>query len=117
MPREEENYKEYLKANSPGTEELELQRQAAINGLPVFAIAIVGENGNEEDIKRTKDSLTAQTYSRWTLTDSPRDGEWQFIMYMWPGDTIPPDALYQYAMHAKGRDLLYCDEDTWGAQG
>ena len=117
LPREEENYKEYLKANSPGTEELERQRRAAINGLPVFAIAIVGENGNEEDIKRTKDSLTAQTYSRWTLADSPGDVEWQYIMYMWPGDTIPPDALYQYAMHAKGRDLLYCDEDTWGAQG
>lgn len=117
LSREQEAYNEYLKANSPGSEELEQQRQAAVNGLPVFAIAIVGEGENQQEIQRTKDSLTAQTYSRWLLADTPDKEEWQFIMYMRPGDTLTPDGLYQYAMHAEGRDLLYCDEDTWGTQG
>jgi len=114
---EESNYKEYLKANSPGAEELEQQRQAAVEGLPVFAVAIVGEGENAQDIQCTKDSLTAQTYSRWVFVDTPEEGDWQFIMYMRPGDTMPPDGLYQYAMHAKGRDLLYCDEDVYGKDG
>lgn len=117
LSREEEDYKEYLDANSPSSEILAEQRQAAVNGLPIFVIAIVGEGEKTEDIKRTKDSLAAQTYSRWELIDTSMEGEWQFIMYMWPGDTLAPDALYQYAMHAEGRDLLYCDEDRWGKEG
>ena len=117
LSHEEENYKEYLEANSPNAEELERQRRAAVNGLPVFAIAIVGEGENEQDVQVTKDSLAAQTYSRWTLVEGTDGEDWQFIMYMYPGDILPADALYQYAMHAEGRDLLYCDEDTLGLSG
>ncbi len=117
LSREQEQYSKYLEANSPTAEVLEQQRQAAVNGLPVFAIAIVGEDSDPNAVQRTKNSLTAQTYSRWELVDSPNEGDWQFILYMWPGDTLTPDGLYQYAMHAEGRDLLYCDEDTVGPQG
>lgn len=112
-----ELYREYLEANSPTPEILAQQRQAAVNGLPIFAVAIVGEGAKQEDIKRTKDSLAAQTYSRWEFTENPKAGEWQFIMYMWPGDTLAPHALYEYAMAAEGHDLLYCDEDMLGAEG
>ena len=117
LSREEEKYKEYLDANSPSPEMLAEQRGAAVNSLPVFAIAIVGEGESSEEIQRTRESLANQTYSRWELVDMPNEGEWQFIMYMRPGDTLRPDGLYQYAIHAEGNDLLYCDEDVYGRNG
>mgnify|MGYP003295651235 CR=1 FL=1 len=117
LSHEQEEYGKYLEANSPTAEMLEQQRQAAVNGMPVFAIAIVGRDSDTKKVQRTKDSLSAQTYSRWKLVDSPNGGDWQFIMYMWPGDTLAPDGLYQYAMNAHGNDLLYCDEDVMGSMG
>ena len=111
-----ERYGEYLEKNSPGEETLGEQRRADISGMPVFAVAIAGDGGREELIRRTMDSLAAQTYTRWQLAEEPKE-DWQFILHMWPGDTLAPDGLYQYAMAAEGRDLLYCDEDRRGEPG
>lgn len=113
----EKNYREYLERNTPSMEELEQQRREKTEGLPMFAIAMAREGADSRAVQLTADSLAAQTYSRWEVTDAPQQGDWQYIMYMWPGDTLSPDALYRYAQNAQGHDLIYCDEDVQGKNG
>lgn len=111
---EYENYGEYLCLNGPATDALEGQRRENTEGMPLFGILIVGEKTEKEKLERTHASLAAQTYTRWGLLRSPEDGEWQYIMYMWPGDELSPEALYRYAYEAEEHDLIYCDEDSRG---
>ena len=108
--RVDEEYDEYVIANFPSEEQLAAQRMEDFSGMPVIAVAIVEEGGDE--LRRlTEDSVKEQTYSRWILSQSPGTDEFDFIMYMWPWDTLRPDALYAFAKNTEGNDLIFCDED------
>ncbi len=106
----EEVYEEYIAARSPAEEELAAQRREDFSGMPVIAIAMAGEGGDKL-MRLTEGSLREQTYSRWILYQVQMKEEFDFIMYMWPGDTLRPDALYIFAKNAEGSDLIFCDED------
>lgn len=108
--RIDERYDEYVTANSPTEEQLAAQRRKDFSGMPVIAVAIAGEDGDK--LRRlTEDSVKEQTYSRWIISKSPKTDEFDFIMYMWPGDILRPDALYTFAKNTEGNDLIFCDED------
>lgn len=108
--RVDERYDEYVIENSPTEEQLAAQRREDFSGMPVIAVAIAGEDGDK--LRRlTEDSVKEQTYSRWIISKSPKTDEFDFIMYMWPGDILRPDALYTFAKNTEGNDLIFCDED------
>ena len=112
---ETEAYQEYLALNAPPIERLDEQRREDFSGMPVIAVMIA--DGEERLRRITESSIKAQTYGNARLVSDVSAGEFDFIMYMWPGDTLSPDALYELAGGAEGYDLVYCDEDRLNADG
>lgn len=109
-----EDYAGYLKANAPSQDELDAQKLGDAGG-PVFAIKIMGTE--EAKLKRTAASLALQTYGQWKTVTDPMKEPWDYILHMQAGDTLSPDALYEFANAAKESDLIYCDEDYWSKEG
>ncbi len=105
-------YREYLAFNTPTEEELFAQREADTKGKPFFTLHILGDVGAE----RTLASLSKQTYRKFEVTE-PGRGTGDYVMHLDGGDTLAPDALFQFAAAGEGNDLLYCDEDRMGKEG
>ena len=106
----EEAYEAYLASVLPSADELALQRAHPPLALPRFVIALAGPWDGAE-AARSMASLEAQTYSRFDITLDPKHASGDYILYLWQGDTLSPDALYHFARAAGGgADLIYCDE-------
>lgn len=107
----EEPYEEFLKAMAPSEAELTAQREHPPLSLPRFSLLLAGDwDGAAKE--RTLASVAAQTYSRFEIALDPKHIEGDYVLYLWPGDVLSPEALYHYARAAGGgADLIYADED------
>ncbi|MGA7499748.1 MAG: glycosyltransferase [Isosphaeraceae bacterium] len=103
-------------------------------GLPHVVLLITTAGASQRDIERTRLSLRRQTYTLWSPTyveslssaGSPQqaldDPGCAYVGVMKAGDTLTPDALYQFARtvqddpdHRPG--VIYCDEDHIDTEG
>lgn len=113
----QEPYAAFLQAAAPMPAALEQQRQAPGHGLPSFTLVLAG-SWDAPFAGCTLDSLAAQTYQGFSLCTHAEKPLGDYILYLWPGDTLAPDALYTFAqMAGQGADLIYCDEDIFAGDG
>ena len=82
--------------------------------MPVIAVAIAGEDGDKLETAHPGLRKGTEACRRWIISKDPKTDEFDFIMYMWPGDILRPDALYTFAKNTEGNDLIFCDEDRAG---
>ncbi len=110
----QEPYGQFLQAISPTAAELAAQRAQPPAPAPRFTLRLLG-TWAQSAWARTLASLAAQSYPYFDITlrqDAPQGG---YILHLWPGDVLSPDALYRFAKAAAGgADLIYCDEDIQG---
>ena len=97
----EEPYAAYLQAVAPTSQELALQRDNPPLALPRFILLFQGD-WTPADRERTMASLKAQSYDRFQTATLPETGDGDYFLYLWPGDTLAPDALYHFARAAAG---------------
>ena len=110
----EEPYEQFLEAISPTQAELDYQRTTPPSPAPLFTLRLLGTWDKPAWI-RTLSSLTSQTYSYFDITLCSNAPRGEYILHLWPGDVLAPDALYRFAKAAEsGADLIYCDEDVQG---
>ncbi len=129
-------YQNWIEENRPRFDALARQRRWAKNteGLPRILLLITTAGCSQEDIARTERSLRRQTYALWSpihveslcSVESPHqasgDSGCAYAGVMRAGDTLSPDALYEFARivrdHPDDRPgLIYCDEDHLGEDG
>ncbi len=113
----EEPYAAYLQAISPTAQELAEQRAHPPAALPSFSLCLIGQwsDGARAALEA---SLKGQTYPRFSILLPGEKPEGDYILYLWPGDTLAPDALYAYAQGVEaGGDLIYGDEDLRAGPG
>jgi GT2 family glycosyltransferase/glycosyltransferase involved in cell wall biosynthesis len=129
-------YKNWIEENCPGFVALARQRRWATNteGLPRIVLLITTAGCSQEHIARTERSLRRQTYPLWTLIhieslpstallqEAAADPGFAYAGVVRGGDTLSPDALYEFArvVHEYDADrpaLLYCDEDHLAPDG
>ena len=130
------DYQNWIEENRPRFNDLARQRRWAKNteGLPRILLLITTAGCSQEDITRTERSLRRQTYPLWTpiqveslssvesLQRASSDSRCAYAGVMRAGDTLSPDALYEFARivydHPDDRPaLIYCDEDHLAADG
>ena len=131
-----DDYQNWIAENRPRFDDLARQRRWAKNteGLPRILLLITTAGCSQEDITRTERSLRRQTYPLWTpihveslssvesLQRASGDSRCAYAGVMRAGDTLSPDALYEFAriVHDQPDDrpaLIYCDEDHLAADG
>jgi len=131
-----DDYQNWIAENRPRFDALARQRRWAKNteGLPRILLLITTAGCSQEDITRTERSLRRQTYPLWTpiqveslssvesLQRASSDSRCAYAGVMRAGDTLSPDALYEFARivydHPDDRPaLIYCDEDHLAADG
>ncbi len=131
-----DDYQNWIAENRPRFDDLARQRRWAKNteGLPRILLLITTAGCSQEDITRTERSLRRQTYPLWTpihveslssvesLQRASGDSRCAYAGVMRAGDTLSPDALYEFARivhdHPDDRPaLIYCDEDHLAADG
>ena len=129
-------YQNWIEENRPRFDALARQRRWAKNteGLPRILLLITTAGCSQEDIARTERSLRRQTYALWnpihveslcsveSLDRASGDSGCAYAGVMRAGDTLSPDALYEFAriVHDHPDDLpslIYCDEDHLAADG
>ncbi len=130
------DYQGWINETEPTSRELARQRRwsRTANDLPQFLLIITKEGCSAEDASRTERSLRRQTYDRWmpvftqslstlkaeqTVFDSMK---YNFVGVMQAGDTLSPEALYEFARAAielphDRPAMIYCDEDHLAADG
>ena len=107
----DEPYAAFLKATASTAGKLAKQRVQWPHPAYTFMLVLLGKWYNPA-WQHTLSSLVAQTYSRFSITQNPSPPQGDYILYLWPGDVLSPDALYRFATAAsKGADLIYCGED------
>lgn len=110
----QEPYEDFLRTMAPSQAELDAQRAHPPLCSPLFTLVLMG-GWNSAAWERTLSSLTSQTYRRFDITLDAARFQGDYILYLWPGDLLSPDALYRFAKAAEeGADLVYCDEDIRG---
>ena len=131
-----DDYQNWIEENRPRFDDLARQRRWAKNtdGLPRILLLITTAGCSQEDIARTERSLRRQTYPLWSpihveslsstelLQQASDDSGCAYAGVMRAGDTLSPDALYEFARivhdHPDDRPaLIYCDEDHLAADG
>ena len=101
--------------------------------LPRFALVLRSDAEMATNLSRTLRSLRRQTYCHWstvvlraeavasTVTLWQISPECDFVAIMRAGDTLSPEALYEFARAIVDRDprpdVLYCDEDHLARDG
>lgn len=112
----QEPYGAFLQAVSPTAADLHEQRAHPPQPGPLFTLALVG-SWDASAWNQTFSSLLTQTYRRFDIIRDLHYLQGDYILFLWPGDSLAPDALYHFAKSANdGADLIYCDEDI-RAQG
>lgn len=104
-------YGAYLAFEAPDEAELERERKKTSGAR---ALIVIGGGGRERS-RVTVDSIAAQTYGNYEITDDPMEAEGDFVIRMRAGDALSPDALYRFALafeDASCPGMVYCDEDT-----
>ena len=110
----QEPYAQFLQAISPTEAELAAQRTQPPVPAPRFTLRLLGAWG-QQAWARTLTSLSAQSYPYFDITLRADAPQGDYILHLWPGDVLSPDALYRFAKAAgEGADLIYCDEDIQG---
>ncbi len=128
--RSSDPYQEWLTENRPRFVELERQRRWTKRsaGLPHIVVLVTTAGATERDIEQTRRSLRQQTYHLWSpmyveslslagLPQQAVDGRgYAYVGVMKAGDTLSPDAFYQFARTVQDEpdhppDVIYCDED------
>ena len=113
----QEPYSAFLQAISPTAQELAEQRAHPPAALPSFSLCLIGQ-WSEKARACLLASLQAQTYSRFSISEAGEVLGGDYVLYLWPGDTLAPDALYAYAQGVEaGGDLIYGDEDLRAGPG
>jgi GT2 family glycosyltransferase/glycosyltransferase involved in cell wall biosynthesis len=131
-----DDYQNWIAEFSPRFGDLARQRRWAKNteGLPRILLLITTAGCSQEEIARTVRSLRRQTYPLWSpihveslgsvksLQLASGDLGCAYAGVMRAGDTLSPDALYEFARivhdHPDDRPaLIYCDEDHLAADG
>ncbi|HKM52579.1 MAG TPA: glycosyltransferase [Isosphaeraceae bacterium] len=131
-----DDYQNWIEETRPRFDDLARQRRWARNteGLPRILLLITTAGCSQEDIARTERSLRRQTYALWSpirveslgsvesLQQASDDSGCAYAGVMRAGDTLLPDALYEFARivhdHPDDRPaLIYCDEDHLAADG
>lgn len=106
-----EPYAAFLAAMAPSAASLAGQRAHPPAPAPLFMLVLLGQ-WEEGDWAPTLASLAAQSYPRFSITRNPTPSLGDYMLHLWPGDTLAPDCLYHFALAAaQGKDLIYCDED------
>lgn len=124
-------YPAYLEKCSLSKEGEALQRGAAFERAPLLSLILYGEGGEET----LSPSLEKQTYGRFeVLTAGPsalphsrksrglyplsaaREARGDALLFLPVDSRLSPETLYRIARALlEGSDLIYSDEDSWGA--
>ena len=102
-------------------------------GLPSFTLIFRTTVDFQRNLARSLKSLRRQTYPHWSMdlledgtqavasASSANERGSDFVGFMRAGDTLCPEALYEFARAIVDRDsrpdVLYCDEDHLAADG
>jgi GT2 family glycosyltransferase len=130
------SYQDWVADHPPWALDLAAQRRWArtTTGLPAFSLLILPGVDSRKNLSRTLRSLRRQTYPYWstviledeahtpqTVSQSVEDRGCDFVGIMRAGDTLSPEALYEFARAIVDRDprpdVLYCDEDQLASDG
>jgi hypothetical protein len=122
-------YLDWVEDHTPSASALAAQRrwERATPDLPRFTLVLRTEAKTRTNLSRTLRSLRHQTYCHWStvvlraeadasaVTLSQIGSDCDYVGNMRAGDTLSPEALYEFARAIVDRDLrpdvLYCDED------
>jgi GT2 family glycosyltransferase len=128
-------YLDWVRDQIPSASALAAQRRWARTtpDLPRFTLILRPDAKMRTNLSRTLRSLRRQTYCHWStvvlraeadvsaVTLSQIGSECDFVGIMRVGDTLSPEALYEFARAIVDRDprpdVLYCDEDHLARDG
>ncbi len=128
-------YQDWVKDHPTWALDLAAQRRWARTGagLPSFTLMIRTAVDSQRNLARSLKSLRRQTYPHWSMVlledgtqaaasaSSASERGSDFVGFMRAGDTLSPEALYEFARAIVDRDprpdVLYCDEDHLAADG
>jgi GT2 family glycosyltransferase/glycosyltransferase involved in cell wall biosynthesis len=123
------SYLMWSREHAPDRAELARQRELSRLASHQVSFLVVVLPGDPAAVTRTRESLTGQTWSHWTVQAARSldgvnalvgAGDADFVLLLDAGDTLAPDALYQVALSAH-RDplvhLVYWDDDRRSAVG
>ena len=129
------SYLDWVEDHTPSASALAAQRRSARTApdLPRFTLVVRSDAEMQTNLSRTLRSLRRQTYCHWStvvlraeadasgVTLSKIDSDCDFVGIMRAGDTLSPEALYEFARAIVDRDprpdVLYCDEDHLARDG
>jgi len=128
-------YLDWVVDHTPSASALAAQRRWARTtpDLPRFTLVLRTDAKMRTNLSRTLRSLRRQTYRHWStvvlraeadasaVTLSQIASDCDFVGIMRAGDTLSPEALYEFARAIVERDprpdVLYCDEDHLARDG
>ena len=128
-------YLDWVEDHTPSASALAAQRRWARTtpDLPRFTLVLRSDAEMRTNLSRTLRTLRRQTYCHWStvvlraeadasaVTLSQIGSECDFVGIMRAGDTLSPEALYEFARAIVDRDprpdVLYCDEDHLARDG
>ena len=134
MPADKDpSYQQWFDDHKISNARIAEQRAACLNREPVFDIVITNSYDNALTEKTTQ-SVERQTYPHWNIVnraesrtclsanfqDCIDSSTADFIAFIESGDTIEPDALFEYAKKLQScasPSILYCDEDVCDEAG
>jgi len=129
MPADKDpSYQQWFADHKISNARIAEQRVARLNREPVFDIVITNSHDNAKT-KKTAQSIERQTYPHWNIINRAKNGadlsanfqdcidasSGDLIAFIESGDTIEPDALFEYAKKLQSCSspvILYCDEDV-----
>jgi len=128
-------YLDWVEDHTPSASALAAQRRWARTtpDLPRFTLVLRSDAEMRTNLLHTLRTLRRQTYCHWStvvlraeadasaVTLSQIGSECDFVGIMRAGDTLSPEALYEFARAIVDRDprpdVLYCDEDHLARNG
>ncbi len=129
------SYLDWVEDHTPSASALAAQRRWARTtpDLPRFTLVLRSDAEMRTNLSRTLRTLRRQTYRYWStvvlraeadasaVTLSQIGSDCDYVGIMRAGDTLSPEALYEFARAIVDRDprpdVLYCDEDHLARNG
>lgn len=120
MLRKPVDYEKWLEKHRADAQTLEKQKTHVMNPPSTIGIFILWNSFCEEELKRTEEAIKRQTNQRFEILKSFEDAATDYILFLYAGTVLEPDALYVMAEEIwKDPDirLFYTDHDSVRADG
>lgn len=123
------DYKVWSKKMRTGEKELDFQRRYSFSYTPKITVVVPLEEVCGDDTAKFKESLQAQTYSKWELYEAPditdevdilEHTSGDYILFLGRNDLLASNAFYEYVKALNEDDtidVIYSDEDQVDAEG